>query len=192
MAETRGSEPSRGAPHLSKRKQPRTFSLSENVIKVLETYKKERRAESLTSAFEGIVEEWLKTHLAAQVTEYYDSLSDEEVAREKKWGEFSETGKWELAPAGFRVVSTKRNAAGELIAADVVCDTANNAKTRTPENAARARLIAKAPALLAKNGKLKSERTALLEALKHIRSVVGTSTEAWHIAEAVSQKAEGR
>jgi hemerythrin len=75
----------------TRRKQPRTFSLSENVIEVLENYKNEKRADSLTSAFEGIVEEWLKTHLAAQVTEYYDSLSDEEVAREEKWGEFSES-----------------------------------------------------------------------------------------------------
>ena len=39
-------------------------------------------------------------------------------------------------------------------------------------------------------GELESERTALLEALKRIRSVVGTSTEAWHIADGAIRKAE--
>jgi hypothetical protein len=75
----------------TRKKQPRTFSLSEDVIEVLERYKKELRAESLTSAFEEIVRQWTKAHLARQVTAYYDSLSDEEVAEQRTWGEFSES-----------------------------------------------------------------------------------------------------
>ncbi|MGA8617732.1 MAG: hypothetical protein WB660_04335 [Candidatus Sulfotelmatobacter sp.] len=78
------------APKL-KRKQPRTFSLSQDVIEALECYKKERKAESLTAAVEEIVREWKKANLAAQVTAYYDSLPDEESKREKQWGKFSES-----------------------------------------------------------------------------------------------------
>ncbi len=78
-------------PRTIRRKQPRTFSLSEDVIEVLESYKTERGAESLTSAFEEIVREWKKAHLAAQVTAYYDSLSEAEMAQETQWGAFSES-----------------------------------------------------------------------------------------------------
>ncbi len=59
-----------------------------------------------------------------------------------------------------------------------------------PRNDANARLIVQAPTLLAENERLRSERTALLEALTHIRSVVGSSTEAWHIADGAIRKAE--
>ena len=73
------------------KKQPRTFSLSKDVIDILERYKNERKAGSLTAAVEEIVREWTAARLAQQVTAYYDSLSDEEVVQEKNWGEFSET-----------------------------------------------------------------------------------------------------
>jgi len=73
------------------KKQPRTFSLSKEVIDILERYKNERKAGSLTAAVEEIVREWKAARLAQQVTAYYDSLSDEEAAPEKTWGEFSET-----------------------------------------------------------------------------------------------------
>jgi len=79
------------AATISRRKQPRTFSLSQDVIEVLECFKNERQAESLTSAFEEIVREWKKGHLAKQVTAYYDSLSDEEIEKDKQWGAFSES-----------------------------------------------------------------------------------------------------
>jgi hypothetical protein len=61
-----------------RRKKPRTFSLSQDVIEVLECYKSERRVESLTSALEQLVREWKKNYLAAQVTRYYDQLSDQD------------------------------------------------------------------------------------------------------------------
>jgi len=75
----------------SRRKQARTFSLSEDVIEVVENYRSERRSESLTAALEEIVRDWKRAHLGAQFTAYYDSLSDEDVNEEKKWGEFSES-----------------------------------------------------------------------------------------------------
>jgi hypothetical protein len=73
------------------KKQPRTFSLSKDVIDILERYKRESQAGSLTAAVEQIVREWMTVRLAQQVTAYYDSLSDEEVGEEKSWGTFSET-----------------------------------------------------------------------------------------------------
>jgi len=74
-----------------KRKQARTFSLADDVIEILETYRKKRKVESLTSAVEAIVREWRQADLAAQVTAYYDSLSDDEVAKDEQWGRFSES-----------------------------------------------------------------------------------------------------
>lgn len=74
-----------------RRKQPRTLSLAEDVIQVLEGYKVDRKVESLTSAVEEIVREWKKAHLLAQVKAYYDSLPDEEAAQEEQWGAFSES-----------------------------------------------------------------------------------------------------
>jgi hypothetical protein len=73
-----------------KRKRARTFSLSADVIEVLEQYRAQRQAESLTSAVEQIVREWKKADLAAQVTAYYDSLSESELREDERWGEFSE------------------------------------------------------------------------------------------------------
>jgi hypothetical protein len=75
----------------ARRKQARTFSLSEDVIEILETYRKKKKAESLTSAVEAIVREWRKADLDAQVTAYYDSLSSEEMKEDERWGKFSES-----------------------------------------------------------------------------------------------------
>lgn len=75
----------------TKKKQAKTFSLSEDVIEILETYRKKKRVESLTSAVEQIVREWKRADLAAQVTAYYDSLSDDEVKQDEQWGRFSES-----------------------------------------------------------------------------------------------------
>lgn len=74
-----------------RKKRPRTFSLSEDVMEALENYKRERKSDSLTAALEEIVRAWKMQHLSSKVTSYYDKLSDEEVAREKQWGKFSES-----------------------------------------------------------------------------------------------------
>ena len=74
----------------AKKKQAKSFSLAGDVIDILETYRKKNKIDSLTSAVEGIVREWRQATLAAQVTAYYDSLSDEDMKREENWGKFSE------------------------------------------------------------------------------------------------------
>ena len=75
----------------SRRKQARTFSLSEDVIAAVENYKSERRSNSLTAALEEIIRDWKRARFQAQFTAYYDSLSDDEANEEKAWGEFSES-----------------------------------------------------------------------------------------------------
>ena len=57
----------------------------------MESYRKKEELDSLTAALEQIVREWRKADLAAQVTGYYDTLSDEEIAKEEQWGNFSES-----------------------------------------------------------------------------------------------------
>jgi hypothetical protein len=75
----------------TRKKQPKTFSLSDDVLEVLETYRKKQKLESLTAAVEQIVREWEKSDVAAQVTAYYDSLSEDEVEQDEAWGKFSES-----------------------------------------------------------------------------------------------------
>ena len=77
--------------HANTRKQARTFSLSKDVIEVVEAFRNEKQAESLTAALEEIVRDWKKSRLAAQFTAYYDSLSDQEITEEQDWGQFSES-----------------------------------------------------------------------------------------------------
>jgi hypothetical protein len=78
-------------PSAAAKKQPKTLSLANDVIEILEGYRKKKRVASLTSAVEEIVREWRKADLAAQVTAYYDSLSDEEIKKDERWGQFSES-----------------------------------------------------------------------------------------------------
>lgn len=55
-------------------------------------------------------------------------------------------GPWEIASgSAYRVVWVEFGADGKITDCELICDTANNAKTRTPENAANARLISAAP-----------------------------------------------
>ena len=74
----------------TKRKQAKTFSLSADVIEILERYRKKNRIESLTSAVEEIVRQWRKTDLAAEVTAFYDSVTDDDMKQDEEWGKFSE------------------------------------------------------------------------------------------------------
>jgi len=74
-----------------RRKQPRTFSLSADVIEVLERYKEQGKVSTLTSAVEEIVRDWKRIKLGEQFTAYYDSLSEKEKTLQKQWAEFAET-----------------------------------------------------------------------------------------------------
>jgi len=75
----------------ARKKQVKTFSLADDVVEILEGYRKRKKVESLTSAVEELVREWRKADLAAQVTAYYDSLSADDLKRDEQWGKFSES-----------------------------------------------------------------------------------------------------
>lgn len=62
-------------------------------MKFLESVRKKRRAQSISAVLEEILQatrrEEEKANVARSTVEYYDSLSDEEVAEDERWGEFA-------------------------------------------------------------------------------------------------------
>jgi hypothetical protein len=77
----------------SQRKAKKSFTLSVESVAFLEEMQKRSSAESVSATLEEIIqamrreEQRAATDLA--MTAYYDSLSDEEVAEERQWGEFA-------------------------------------------------------------------------------------------------------
>ncbi len=76
-------------------KEKRTFSLSRQSVMYLETLRKERRAKSLSSVVEEVIRQQQQAkeleRISASVTRYYDSLTPEETAEDRAWGDFAET-----------------------------------------------------------------------------------------------------
>jgi hypothetical protein len=77
------------------RKERKTYTLSSEAIAIIEAEKKERRTDSASSALEELLKEARRqkemAKVAASISSYYDSLSDEEVKEQKLWGQFAET-----------------------------------------------------------------------------------------------------
>jgi hypothetical protein len=77
------------------RKAKRTFSLSREAMAYLESERRAIREKSLSAVLEGIVlrEQQQKEmeRVSASFTRYYDSLSPEEIAEDRAWGEFAAT-----------------------------------------------------------------------------------------------------
>jgi hypothetical protein len=71
----------------------KSYSLSVESIAFLETVQKERRAGSVSAVLEEILQaarrERRRASVERAITSYYDSLSDEEVAESRLWGEFA-------------------------------------------------------------------------------------------------------
>lgn len=78
---------------------------------------------------------------------------------ENKWTR----GPWMVTPSGYRVMWVDKTPPGEATDSGVICDTATNQKTRTRENAANAKLIAKAPEMAALLLKLFNDESAMCE-----------------------------
>jgi len=76
-------------------KEKRTFSLSRQSVKYLEALRKERRSRSMSSVLEEIIRQQQQTkemeRISAAVTRYYDSLTSEEIAEDRAWGDFAAT-----------------------------------------------------------------------------------------------------
>ncbi len=77
------------------RKAKKTFSLSRQSVMYLESLRKEKRSKSVSSVLEDIIRQQQQAkeleRISASVTRYYDSLTPEEVAEDRAWGEFAAT-----------------------------------------------------------------------------------------------------
>lgn len=77
------------------RKARKTFSLSRETVRYLESLRKERRKRSMSSVLEDVIRQQQQTKemekISASVTRYYDSLTAEEIAEDRAWGEFAAT-----------------------------------------------------------------------------------------------------
>lgn len=77
------------------RKAKRTFSLSPDIVAYLESERKAKRQRSLSAVLEALVRQYQQSRemqrISASVTRYYDSLTPEEIADDRAWGEFATT-----------------------------------------------------------------------------------------------------
>jgi hypothetical protein len=79
----------------SRRKARKTFSLSRQAVTYLESLRKETKRESMSSVLEDIIRAQQESkeveRISASFTRYYDSLTPEEQAEDRAWGQFAET-----------------------------------------------------------------------------------------------------
>jgi hypothetical protein len=77
------------------RKAKKTFSLSRQAVMYLESLRKEKRSKSVSSVLEDIIRQQQQAReterISSSVTRYYDSLTPEEIAEDRAWGEFAAT-----------------------------------------------------------------------------------------------------
>jgi predicted CopG family antitoxin len=82
-------------PKLAAPKVKKTFSLSRESVKYLESLRDRKRAESVSSVLEELIRQQREAlemeRISASVSSYYDSLPDERAAEDRAWGEFAES-----------------------------------------------------------------------------------------------------
>ncbi len=77
----------------TRRKLRKTYTLSREAVSILEAERKARKAVSSSSALDELLRE--RQHqsemqqIAASVTGYYDSLTEQDLQEQNLWGEFS-------------------------------------------------------------------------------------------------------
>jgi hypothetical protein len=73
-------------------KQKRSFTLSPNSIAFLERLRKKRKVSSCSMVLDDLISEAQRRQRKAEVhkamDDYYSSLTDEEIAEDRAWGEF--------------------------------------------------------------------------------------------------------
>ncbi|HET9408015.1 MAG TPA: hypothetical protein VFO39_12320 [Candidatus Sulfotelmatobacter sp.] len=76
-------------------KAKRTFSLSRDVVSYLEAVRREKKRPSLSSVVEEMVRQQQQAkemeRISAAFTHYYDSLTPEQIAEDRAWGDFAAT-----------------------------------------------------------------------------------------------------
>ncbi len=79
----------------SSRKARKTFSLSRESVRYLESLRKARKGKSISSVLDDLIRQRREAEdlkrISASVTRYYDSLTPEEVAEDRAWGAFAAT-----------------------------------------------------------------------------------------------------
>jgi hypothetical protein len=82
-------------PNARNRKSRKTFSLSRQAVTYLESVRRQTKRQSMSSVLEDIIRAQQEAkeveRISASFTSYYDSLTPEEQAEDRAWGEFSET-----------------------------------------------------------------------------------------------------
>ena len=76
-------------------KQKRTFSLSQESVEYLESVRKQKKAPSTSTVLDEIIREQKllakRQAMSQEINDYYDSLTDEQRAEDRAWGEFAES-----------------------------------------------------------------------------------------------------
>lgn len=79
----------------SRRKLKRTFSLSPQALDCLERLRKEHRLPSASAALDLLIRarqlDDEEKRISENITKYYDSLGQEELAENRAWGELAQT-----------------------------------------------------------------------------------------------------
>ena len=77
------------------RKRRKTYTLSSEAIAIIEAERRQRKIASASSALEELLKERRRQKQMAvirqSISNYYDSLSSEELGEQQLWGEFSES-----------------------------------------------------------------------------------------------------
>jgi hypothetical protein len=80
-------------PTKNTRKARKTFSLSRETVKYLESLRKQSRRESMSAVLEEVIRQQQEIkemeRISASAKRYYDSLSPEEIAEDRDWGDFA-------------------------------------------------------------------------------------------------------
>ena len=83
------------APSTGAGKARKTFSLSRESVRFLESLRKAGRGKSISSVLEDLIRQRREAEemnrISASVTRYYDSLTAEELAEDRAWGDFAAT-----------------------------------------------------------------------------------------------------
>jgi hypothetical protein len=77
----------------SSRKARKTFSLSRETVKYLESLRKQQRSLSMSAVLEEVIRQQQEIkemeRISASAKRYYDSLSAEEIAEDRSWGDLA-------------------------------------------------------------------------------------------------------
>lgn len=76
-------------------KARKTYTLDPELVSYLETFRRERNAESASSALEEILRESKRRRqlqkLESSISDYYDAYPESDRKEDTAWGEFSES-----------------------------------------------------------------------------------------------------